>query len=214
MLFANRQEAAIELAKRLDGYRAAHPLILAIPRGAVPMGRTIADALGGDLDVVLVHKLGAPGQPELAMGAVDEKGRYVLNDVARDLGVSDDYVRAEAERQAAILRERRRLFTPSRAPLSAAGRVAIVVDDGVATGATMSAAIQVVRSQKPERIVAAMAVAPPDTVRRMRREADEVVCLRMPPRFHAVGEFFREFRQVDDAEAMHALAGSPGTEGS
>jgi len=204
-MFKDRDEAARKLVEFLVHLRGHRPLVLAVPRGGVPMGRIIADGLGGELDVVLVHKLGAPGNPEFAVGAVDEEGDVEVADWARRLGVPEDYLQEEARRQSERLRERRRLYTPVRAPIERGGRVVIVVDDGVATGATMKSALRLVRKAGPERLVAAVAVAPPDALESLREAADEVVCLDSPRAFQAVGQFFRNFDQVEDDAVVRAL---------
>jgi predicted phosphoribosyltransferase len=162
MRFKNREEAAGLLADRLAAYRGQHPVVLGVPRGAVPMARVIADALGGDLDVVLVRKLRAPGQPALAIGAVDErgtllKGRYF--DIA-----TQDYLREEVRTQLGILRMRRGQFTRAQAAVEPAGRTAIIVDDGIATGCSMLSAIRQVRGQKPLDVTATMVVAGPRAI--------------------------------------------------
>jgi predicted phosphoribosyltransferase/dienelactone hydrolase len=169
------------------------------------MARVIAESLGGDLDVVLVHKIGAPGNPEYAIGSVSESGEVVLGAAATELGVGPEFVEREVGRQVSALRERRRLLSPVHAPADPAGRVVIVVDDGVATGATMFAALAILRRRHPGRLVAAMAVAPPDTARRLAAVADEVVCLDTPPDFRAVGQFFEDFGPVTDDEVVAAL---------
>ncbi|MFZ5467532.1 MAG: phosphoribosyltransferase [Pseudomonadota bacterium] len=205
MMFRDREDAARQLAGRLKSWKGRHPLVLAIPRGAVPMGAIIAEALEGDLDVVLVHKLGAPGNPEFAIGAVDESGHIHVADHAAMTGASQDEIDAEARAQLATLRKRRAQYTPVRPPLDPAGRVVIVVDDGVATGATVMAALQAIRSKKPERLILAIGVAPPDTLNRLRPLVDELVCLHSQAEFWAVGQFFADFRQVEDEEAMDIL---------
>lgn len=209
MLFKNRQEAAHRLAERLARYRGQNPLILAIPRGAVPMGRILAEELGGELDVVLVRKIGAPGNPELAVGSVAENGEIAVSPWAEEAGISPSWIEEEGRRQLAVLRQRRHLYTPDRLAAEPAGRVVIVLDDGVATGSTMLAALEQVRARAPHRLIAAMAVAPGQTVAKLSRVADEVVCLASPEPFFAVGLFFRDFSQVGDDEVMANLAAAP-----
>lgn len=205
MRFRNREHAARLLAEKLGAYRGQDPLVLAIPRGAVPMGKIIAEALDGDLDVVLVHKLGAPDNPELAIGSVDESGHVYLGEHAYDLGVDDDYINKEKQAQLSTLRKRRAQYTPVRPPLDPTSRTVIVVDNGIATGASMIAALRAVRAKRPQKLIAAVAVAPPETIARMRTEADEVVCLYEPEFFMAVGQFFDDFSQVTDEQAIAIL---------
>lgn len=207
MVFEDRTDAARQLVAALARYRGKHPLVLAIPRGAVPMGRLIADALGGELDVVLVRKLGAPGNPEFAVGAVDEAGWEYIADYAAEVGASKTYLAEEADAQLATMRARRATYTPARAPIDPAGRVVIVVDDGLATGATMMAALHSVRARGPKRLVCAVPVAAPESLEKVRPHADEVVCLDTPAAFHAVGQFYCTFGQVEDREVVAALAG-------
>ena len=206
MRFNDREEAAHLLAQRLVKYRGLNPLVLAIPRGAVPMGKIIADSLGGELDVVLVRKLRAPGQRELAIGAVDEQGRVCFSEHARAMRISPDYLETEKEAQLEILRARRAAYTPLKRPADPRGRIVIVVDDGVATGATLIAALRATRAAGPVKLVAAMAVAPRETFRKIAEEADEIVCLEVPPVFYAVGEFFEDFSEVTDAEVVAILS--------
>jgi predicted phosphoribosyltransferase len=193
------------LATRLADYRGQRPLVLGIPRGAVPMAKIIAEALDGDLDVVLVHKLGAPGRPELAIGSVDEAGHRYLSDAVRDLGVSQAYLATETAAQLETLRKRRAMYTPVRPPIDVAGRLVIVVDNGIATGASMIAAFRAVRAQQPAKLIAAVAVASPRAMRQIAAEADEVVCLEVPEFFYAVGQFFQDFSQVSDTEVVAIL---------
>ncbi len=208
--FQSRIEAAQLLAKRLRGYRGQNPLVLAIPRGAVPMARVIAESLDGELDVVLVHKLGAPYQEEFAIGSVSERGDVHLSQEVELYGIDKPYIEGEVARQLEVLRRRRAAYTPVRPSIPPAGRVVIVVDDGVATGWTMIAALRSIRSQNPAKLIAAMAVAPPRAVATMEQEADEVVCLATPASFYAVGQFFADFRQVTDEEVTEILARSHG----
>jgi len=205
MLFRDREEASRLLAERLIGYRGRNPLVLAIPRGAVPMAQNIAEALDGEMDVVLVHKLGAPGQSELAIGAVDETGEVFLAAHAALLGVSEDYIAREKQAQMKTLERRRAFYTPVHPPVNPSGRIAIVVDDGIATGATMMAALRAVRAKKPLKLIAATAVASREALQMIRGLADEVVCLEAPEIFYAVGQFFLEFPQVSDDEVMTIL---------
>lgn len=205
MLFRNREEAARLLVGKLSRYRGQNPLVLGVPRGAVPMARLIADGLEGEVDVVLVHKLRAPDQPELAIGAIDETGRSHLSAYAQQLDLGD-YIEVEKTTQLAELRRRRALYTGVRPPVDPAGRIVIVVDDGIATGSSMLAALRCIRARHPRRLVVATAVAPADTLNRLAPEADEIVCLDTPEFFQAVGAFFQDFSQVSDEEAVAALA--------
>jgi putative phosphoribosyl transferase len=209
MRFRDREHAAFLLAERLEPlYQDKHPLVLGLPRGAVPMAKIIADALGGDLDVVLVRKLSHPDQPELAIGAIDERGNTVLSDWAVD--IEPIYLNAERRRQLSILCDQRARYTPYRAPIDPAGRVAIVVDDGMATGSTMLVALRVVRAKLPRKLIAAVAVASAPAARAMVHECDDLVCLAMPADFSAVGEFFDDFAEVPDEDVIALLrAGEP-----
>jgi len=205
MHFNDRLDAARQLAAALERYRGDHPLVLAIPRGAVPMGRAIADCLGGDFDVVLVRKVGAPGNPEFALGAVDETGWTYVADYARDMGMDRTWVDTESRRQLEVLKRRRELYSPGRARIDPQGRVCIVVDDGLATGATMIAALHSVRARKPARLVCAVPVAARQSLEQVRALADDVVCLDVPHEFYAVGQFYRDFRAVEDDEVVRIL---------
>lgn len=204
-MFRDRLDAARQLANRLRSYRGKHPLILAIPRGAVPMAQVIAGELDGDLDVVLVRKLRAPQQPELAIGSVDESGWTYLADDASAYGCTSDYLDAEKQLQMATIRLRRARYTPIRPPISPCGRIVIVIDDGLATGATMISALHGLRAKKPEKLICAVPVAPPDTLARVADLADELVCLEAPAHFRAVGQFYQHFEQVDDEEVIKIL---------
>jgi putative phosphoribosyl transferase len=203
MRFKNREEAARLLAERLAVYRGSNPLVLGVPRGAVPMAHIIADALDGDLDVVLIRKLRAPAQPELAIGAVDETGTIIKGEYF-DLA-TEEYLREEVRTQLEVLRRRRETYTRARAPVDPSGRVVIIVDDGIATGSSMLAAIQAVRARKPRRLVVAIGVAPPSTLERLRKKADEVVCLLPTERFYAVGQYFEDFSEVSDDVVIEEL---------
>jgi predicted phosphoribosyltransferase len=204
-MFQDRSEAAELLARALMKWRGTRPLVVAIPRGAVPMGRIIAERLEGDLDVVLTRKLGAPGNPEFAIGAVDETGWTYLADYAESAGATTDYVAREVAAQMETMRRRRVQYTPARAPLDPAGRIIIAVDDGLATGATMLAALHALRARQPQRLICAVPVASQEALEKVRAQADEVVCLQAPAFFYAVGQFYREFGQVSDEEVVSLL---------
>ncbi len=205
MPFLDRNEAADRLAERLSPYRGQHPLVLAIPRGAVPMAQRIAKSLEGEVDVVLVRKLGAPFNAEYAIGSVDESGWTYVSEHAAAAGATPEYIEAEKLRQMETMRQRRAQYTPIRPPIDPAGRIVIVVDDGLATGATMISALHALKSKAPAKLICAVPVAPPDTIDKVAGYCDEVVCLETPWDFRAVGQFYRSFPQVEDAEVIAIL---------
>jgi predicted phosphoribosyltransferase len=167
------------------------------------MAKVIADALGGDLDVVLVHKLSHPEELELAIGAIDDSGNAIVADYAAR--VDPEYLESEKQRQLAALRQRRARYTPLRQPIDTQGRIVIVVDDGVATGSTMVAALRAVRARTPKELIVAVAVASPEAARAIARECDAAFCLKVSSKFHAVGQFFADFSQIEDEEVISAL---------
>jgi predicted phosphoribosyltransferase len=206
--FRNRTDAGRQLAEKLAAY-ANRPdvLVLALPRGGAPVGFEVARELGAPLDVFLVRKLGVPGYEELAMGAVATGGVRVLNDeIVRGLGISEHEIDAAAARELQELARRQRLYRGDRPLPDIAGRTIILVDDGLATGATMRAAIAAVRQQQPARIVVAVPTASPDTCEALKAEADDVVCAMTPEPFLAVGHWYEDFTQTTDDEVRELLA--------
>lgn len=206
MRFRDRTDAARQLAAALQAWADTHPLVLAIPRGAVPMGRIVAEHLQGELDVVLTRKIGAPGHSEFAIGAVGESGWSIIDDSARDVGASPAYLEREIAAQRALMARRRRLYTPHRPPIDPGGRTVIIVDDGLATGATMVAALHDTRERQPAMLICAVPVASQSAFVRVSAYADKVVCLLTPPEFYAVGQFYDAFAQVSDDEVIALLA--------
>ncbi len=206
MLFTDRADAGQRLAEALRHLAGEKPVVLGLPRGGVPVAAAVATALDAPLDVIVVRKLGVPYHRELAFGAIGEGGVRVINDdVVRRGGLSPtDIATVERAEQAALVRQAEQ-FRDDRPRLALGGRTAIVIDDGVATGATASAACQVVRAQGAARVVLAVPVAPADTVSWLRTQVDEVVCLSTPVLFSAVGEWYRDFSQTSDEEVISLL---------
>lgn len=208
-MFADRTDAGRRLAARLGHLAGADPVVLALPRGGVPVGFEVAKALRAPLEVLLVRKIGAPFQPELAAGAVVDGAEPVLvrnEEVIRAYGIDESWIEAEAARQLAEIERRRRLYCGDRPAPSVRGRTAILVDDGIATGTTVRAALRGLAKLNPRRRVLAVPVAPPDTLARLAPEAEEIVVLEEPEWMAAVGQFYRDFTQTEDEEVVRLLA--------
>ena len=205
--FANRAEGGHRLAEALGHYRGKpDTIIVALPRGGVVTGSAVAEDLDLPLDVLVVRKLGTPGHQELAMGAIGPGGTRVLNDyVVSSFHIASDRIDAETKRQQAELERRERRYRGGRPPLAFAGKTVIIVDDGLATGSTMQAAVAVIRQHQPARVVVAVPVAPPDTLKRLGNVVDELVYLETPDPFFAVGSWYVDFDQVEDDEVIDLL---------
>lgn len=209
--FADRRDAGRRLAERLAPLAAERPVVVALPRGGVPVAREVATALGAPLEILAVRKLGAPHNPEYGIGAVAEDGTRVIDAAAvAALGIEAGTLDSLIARETEELRRRVAAYRGDRPPLDLGGRTAIVVDDGVATGVTDTAALRAVRAQGPARTILAVPVCPPDSAARLREEADEMVCLTMPPLLYGVGQWYRDFAQVTDEEVVAALGEETG----
>ncbi|OAI51653.1 phosphoribosyltransferase [Planctomycetaceae bacterium SCGC AG-212-F19] len=217
-MFFDREDAGMHLADVLREMPLRNPLVLGIPRGGIVVGAVLARELGADLDVVLARKLRAPYQPELAIGAIAESGEVYLNhlgeEAAREM---PDYLQREQEYQLAEIRRRQQQFRRARPPAPVAGRSVIVADDGIATGATMLAALHVVRAEQPDELIVAAPVASPERLREIGKWCDRIVCIHAPDNFWAIGQFYEDFEQIEDAEVLELLrsfapahAGGPG----
>ncbi len=208
-MFRDRKDAGERLAALLLHLKDRSPIVLALPRGGVAIGAEIARLLGAPLDIVLVRKIGVPWQRELALGAVADGGTpeiFIDERMAESLAVPGDYMRAETARQLAEVERRRQIYCAGRAPVEIAGRTAIVVDDGIATGATMRVALRSVRRQGPARLVLAAPVAAAETLAALAGEADETVCVATPQGLGAIGYYYDDFHQMSDDEVTTLLA--------
>lgn len=206
-MFMDRKDAGIRLAARLKKHKGEKDLlVLALPRGGVVTGFEIAKSLGAPMDVLIVRKIGFPGQPELAIGAVSETGAVVLNEsIISSYGVSEDYVQKETSRQKEEISRRVRLYRKGKPISGLEGKTIILVDDGVATGATVKAAIMTLKKEKINRLVLALPVSPPDTADELKKMVDDFICLELPAYFGAVGAFYADFTQVSDEEVVEML---------
>jgi len=206
MLFSDRSEAGGRLAARLEIYRGREPLILAVPRGGVAVAGPIREVIGGELDLIITRKIGAPHQRELAIGATSGDGFIMLNDeLISRIGIFPDYVKKAAAKEQAEIARRLKLYRGNRPLPKIEGRLVIVVDDGVATGYTMLAALRSLREQKPAELALAVPVGPPETFDRLKKEVEALVYLEAPVDFAAVGQFYRSFDQVSDDEVIAVL---------
>lgn len=209
LMFANRAQAGDMLAEECSGLELRNPIVLGIPRGGVVTADALARGLNAELGVLLAHKLRAPGCPEVAIGAVAENGSVYLNDYGAHIASeSPSYLAVEKETQKADLRRREEAFRAGRSRPELSGRSVIVTDDGVATGATLFAALRCVRAEQPDELIAAVPVAPPSTIKSLREECDRVICLATPSDFRAVGQYYQEFNAVSDEQVMQILRAS------
>lgn len=210
MRYRNREEAGERLADALAGVelvdREAIPLVLGIPRGGIPVAAVIADRIGGELDVLVAHKLGAPGNPEYAIGAIAEDGTFFVDEkLVEHLGISPEYVEGERQRQQLEVARRAETLRGGGGPTPLSGRVCVVVDDGVATGATLEASLRLVSRADPKQVVVAIPVGPPETIGRLASIVDVVVCPLQPAAFFAVGAWYDDFSQVSEQTVIGLL---------
>ena len=215
MPFKDRTEAGRKLAKALAAYKDQHPVILALPRGGVPVAAEVAATLHAPLDLILVRKIGLPIQPELAMGAVVDGGAPIIvrnEDVIRLAGIDETEFKAICDSELAEIERRRQRYLGSRERSDVAGRIAIVIDDGIATGATIRAALRATRMRNPKKLVLAVPVAPTDNLAALHSDADEVVCLEDYEFFEAIGLYYKNFAQVTDEEVIEMLKRFPARE--
>ncbi len=210
MVFKNRAAAARELLVCLSRFKGQNPLVMALPRGAVPMARIIADGLQGELGVILAHKISLPGYEEYAIGAVSERGFVYKNPDVLGYNIPEGVFEKAKAGQLERMAKRRKLYQLDRLHLNVKGRVTILVDDGIATGSTVFAAIQELRSQNPSRLLLVAPVAPPETAQTLEPEVDDLIILDLPPHFHAVAQFYEQFEEVTDQDVIKALWGPCG----
>ncbi len=206
MLFKDRIQAGQKLAEKLLEYKDKNVIILAIPRGGVVVAYEIAKVLNAPLDLIIPRKIGAPYQPELAIGAITQDGTIILNeDIVSYLPIPENYIKNEAERQKKEIERRLIKYRGNAIEPNLENKIVIIVDDGIATGATMLAAIASIRKKKPSKIVVAIPVAPPESLEKIKEYADEIICLQTPEPFFAIGQFYERFEQLEDEEVINIL---------
>lgn len=212
MIFKNRKQAGEQLARRLVKYKGKKTVVLAIPRGGVVVGAEVARVLGCPLDVIVTRKIGAPGNPEFAIGAIGPYDQIFLNqEIIARYNIPKEYLNAEIGRQGLEMERRERAYRESRQPLGLKGKTVILVDDGIATGANVRVAVKSVKCQRPKKLILAVPVGPKETIEELKEEVDELVCLSTPSDFYAVGQFYQEFGQTSDEEVIEILRKSSKT---
>lgn len=205
-MFINRFDAAIQLAEKLSKFKNQDGVVLAIPRGGVPIGDVVSRELNFPLEIVLSKKIGHPRNPEFAIGSVTQYG-FVVNENVWD--VSMDYIQKEASRLQLILKEKAILFMGDRKPTNLKNKIVVIVDDGIATGSTILASVNMIKKSNPQQIIVAVPVAALESARKISKEVDEFVCLTVPDRFYGVGQFYEDFTQVSDEEVIQILQKKP-----
>src|ERR1035437_5658901 len=201
-MFKNRSDAAAQLAEKLSRYKNTDGIVLAIPRGGVPIGKEIANELNIPLEIILSKKIGHPNNPEFAIGSVSELG-VILDDNVTD--IPQEYIQKEAARIQVQLKEKFKLFMGDRKSSDLKNKIVILVDDGIATGNTILATINMIKKSLPKKIIVAVPVSPPATARKISKEVDEFICLLTPAEFYAVGQFYQDFSQVSDEDVIQML---------
>ncbi len=206
-MFADRREAGRKLAAELLEYKGEDTVVVAIPRGGVVVADEVAKQLESPLDLIIPRKIGAPGNPELAIGAMAGAGRVIINEQLKyGLGVSERYLDEEIERQSKEIERRRRMYFGDKPPTSFKDKVVVLIDDGLATGYTATAAVSAIREERPREIILAVPVAPRDTCQALAKKVDRMICLSAPEMFYAVGQFYQDFSQTTDAEVIEILS--------
>jgi putative phosphoribosyl transferase len=209
MIFRDRKHAGEQLVSQLTEYKGKGVVVLSIPRGGVVVGAEIANGLEAPLDVIITRKIGAPGNPEFAIGAIGPSDQIVLNEeVIKSYKIPRKYLNSEIGKQGLEMERRERLFRGEMDPLNLENKIVILVDDGIATGADVEVAIKAIKCLKPAKLILAVPVAPPETIERLKEEVDELVCLATPSSFYAIGQFYQDFTQVPDEEVVAILRSS------